>query len=202
MPADPWRGYDECRESFVSKPIVSCALIWAATFAYALLRYVVLGPVPASEIPLFILNKSLSFAAIVLFAASWFVPRAYGRVFGVVGTWLAFTHAVVSVGLLLAGGFDGLRVDGGGLSWRGWGVVGLGVLGVVGLIWQRQVMGRRVVRAVRIGVVAIAVVHVTVLGWAGWWAPEAWYGGMVPITLVAAGVGVFGVGRGLLRRRQ
>ena len=28
--------------------------------AYAVLRYVVLGPVPASEIPLFIANKAIS----------------------------------------------------------------------------------------------------------------------------------------------
>lgn len=190
MPSSPHRAF------------LVCIAIWAAAFAYAVVRYVVLGPVPASSIPLFVLNKSLSFAAVTLFAASTVAPSSFARLFGVVATWSVFAHVLASVVLLAAGQFDGFTTADGALSLRVQAALLVGIVGLLALVWQRGRTPDRAVRFARRGVMAAALVHVTLLGAPGWARPDTWHGGLLPITLLSAAVAAFGIAASLRGRRS
>lgn len=185
---------DEAQVGVPTGTLVWAGVLWAVLFGYAILRYVVLGPVDASEIPLFIANKSLSFAALTYFALSLSLGRArpsWARGFGLLGTRLVLVHVVATPALFAMGHFEALW------SLRGAAVLLLGALAAGALWWQHRHPAHRLVRLVRRAIVAVALLHVVVLGAPGWLTPERWHGGLPPITLLAAAIGAVGLAFGV-----
>ena len=86
-------------EGYVGRYLGRVAAVGVTTFGYAVIRYIVFGPVPIEGVPLYVLNKTLSFAALTLFAMTY-LPGArdsYARTFGICGTWLVFAHVLLSL---------------------------------------------------------------------------------------------------------
>jgi DMSO/TMAO reductase YedYZ heme-binding membrane subunit len=187
-----------------------------AAFAYAVARYVVLGTVPAAQLPLFVANKALAVAAVALIAgclsigplvrtrlldARWMRERKplglYGFAFGAV-------HAVLTVAMLspaiygklydTAGRFTfagGLAITTGALM-----AVALAVPAVTSLSGVRKAMTPAAWRsAQRFAVPALgaALVHLIALGWKSWTTPATWPNGLPPLTLFAAGIIAFAI---------
>lgn len=176
---------------------------------YALVRYVVLGPVPLEHAPLFVTNKAAAFSGVVLFAAALISAplqarrpslRRYDRgVLARAGGVLAVGHALASLVLLGPPTFPALFGADGRLTGRGEIAAALGVVSTVALVWQAHRAGAW--RRVRLLVLTLAAAHAAFIGWPGWWAPATWHGGLPPITLLSALIAVSAlVGWGLGRR--
>src|SRR3989338_7743141 len=86
------------------------AVVFAITFAYAVVRYNVIKGVPWQQLPLFISNKAIALAAVAFIALSYdfgplarFWPKVFARelstrkFFGLLGFGLAAAHAIISL---------------------------------------------------------------------------------------------------------
>lgn len=74
------------------------AMIFATCFVYANLRYVVFGPEDGTHVPLFILNKALSWSGLATIGLSK-VLRQYetSRIAGLLGALMIGMHVVISL---------------------------------------------------------------------------------------------------------
>ena len=100
--------HDVTRLSLRPWSIVGC--IAAASFAYAAIRYVVLGPVAAAQLPLYVTNKALSLASLLCLALAIVAGRRtrrepsehplHPRRLGQAALAFATLHAVASLLLL------------------------------------------------------------------------------------------------------
>ncbi len=193
------------------------AAVLATVFAYAALRYVVLGTVAASQLPLYILDKAVAVAAIVLVAIALAIgpavrlglaPRrwiALRKSIGGQAFLLAAAHALISVALLSPRYHAKLHDASGWLTATGGvvvlaGVIALGTLvgpAVTSVAFVRRSMASpewRRIQRMSIFALAIALAHVAVLGWRSWLAPETWPGGLPPLTAIAAVIAAASLG--------
>lgn len=179
-------------------------VIWAAIFGYALLRYVILGPVPAERIPLYVLNKSLPSTALALFAVSYFrrSEEIYPRVYGVTGTALVLAHVLLSLLLFSLRTFESFLAPSGELHLNVQLAMLVGVIGTLALAWQHIHARHAAARLARVVVISAAVTHVALIGGAGWLSPHQWHGGLPPITLLSALLGLVALGRARLGRKR
>src|SRR5688572_21885163 len=184
------------------------SIVLLLVFAYAVLRYVVVGTVAPAQLPAFILNKALAVAALLLVAialaigplvrmraihAAWMTTR---KAFGVHGFVLGALHSVLTIAMLSPASYAKLYDASGRLTLTGGLVVLGGVLALAALVVPaitsanlvRKSMSADAWRkAQRLGIVALAVgmAHVVVLGFKSWLAPETWPGGLPPLTTIA-----------------
>lgn len=173
------------------------AAVAVACLAYAALRYVVVGPVPAAHLPLYVANKAAAFAGITLLGLALLVAPLGARlgslarldrgVLARAGGALSAGHALGSVLLLSAPRFPDLYAADGLLTGRGEVAMAAGVVATVALLWQGHRPGSW--RRTRLLVVAVAVAHAAAIGWPKWLAPASWHGGLPPITLLSALIG-------------
>jgi DMSO/TMAO reductase YedYZ heme-binding membrane subunit len=172
-------------------------------------RYHIAGPVEWLHLPLFILNKATSLAAVILVASSYMVGKVIRwhdhdkalrlvviKFCGLMGFFLAGVHAFFSLVLLSPAYFSKHFDDVGRLTLQGEVSLGVGVLALFCLLgpavttlpmMPRAIGGVRWMRNQRLGYVALllVVVHLVFLGITGWLAPGDWHGGIPPISLVA-----------------
>jgi DMSO/TMAO reductase YedYZ heme-binding membrane subunit len=186
------------------------AAIGGFSLVYAVVRYHVAGDVPWENFPLFILNKTLSLAAVLLIASSYLVGRVFKwhdhdpairlivvKFCGLMGFFLAGIHALMSLALLspayYAKYFDAAT---GRLNFVGELGMAVGVLAMFALLapaittlpmMPKAIGGKRWKRNQRFGYVALALVaiHLIDLGLGGWLKPGTWQWGIPPISLVA-----------------
>lgn len=184
-------------------------VVLGLTLAYAVVRYHVLKGVPYSQLPLFTLNKAVSWTALCLLGlSSAMTPLTrlgFSKIdeklpsrqhLGMLCCLLAGIHIVVSLILISPQRFPKLFLDGnlnvtGSLSLV-FGVIAAAAL-VVCAVSSRPAEsdaaqnGRRpMVR--RAGLVALLAIlmHVTVMGSRGWLTLSSWPGNLPPITLLSA----------------
>ena len=182
----------------------------AATSGYAVLRYALVGPVPFSQLPVYLLNKSIAWSSLTLVcialstgALSRIAPGLFAgwvrqrKFIGLSGFMLATVHLVMSLSILTPAYypsfFDGpsstfnllgvLTVQSGVVSW-----MLLFTLMLVSIPSVQQSMSRqywlRWQRGAGLGAALLGGGHV-LYGFAGWWTPETWHGGLPPITLLS-----------------
>ena len=187
-------------------------LVLVLVFAYAIIRYVIVGTVPPAQLPVFILDKALAVGAVALVAAAlaigplvrmrliraaWMTQR---KALGVHGFVFGAVHALLAIATLSPARYGKLYDQAGTLTFEGGLVVLAGVLAFAALLVPALTSPALVRtsmpveswrRAQRLGVVAlaIAVAHVFVLGWRSWLAPSTWPGGLPPLTAVAVFAG-------------
>lgn len=184
--------------------------VYGIALGYAIIRYHVAGDVEWRHLPLFILNKATSLAAVMFVAASYLIGKvikwhdqsAHLRLVvikfcGLMGFFLAAIHAFLSLALLRPSYFGKYFDDGGRLNLQGEFAITLGVIGLFFLmspaittlpLMAKSLGGWRWKRSQRAGYLALFLVllHLIVLGWKGWLAPSNWPAGLVPISLIAA----------------
>jgi len=185
------------------------AMVFGASLAYAVIRYHLAGDVPWRHFPLFILNKATSLAAVIFVACSYLIGKIIRwhdhdknmrlvviKFCGLMGFFLAGVHAFFSL-CLLSPAYYGKYFDGDArLNLQGEIAMTVGVLALFFLLapavttlpgMPKAIGGWRWKRNQRAGYIALAlvVVHLVALGIKGWLAPQGWYGGIPPVSLVA-----------------
>lgn len=197
------------RQGILHTEVTWTAGLVAVTFAYAILRYVVVKGIPASEIPLFILNKAISWSALILLSVaigSRSLPKR--RWAGRAGGALAALHVLLTVPLLSPPYFPNLFAGPEPKTWSAMGQVVLltGALGVTGLAivaWPSRPSrgsGRWVHRLPPL-IVAVAALHCVALGWTSSWNPTRWPGGLPAISLLAFAGAAVGLATWIRRAR-
>ncbi len=179
----------------------------AAAGGYAALRYVVLGPVPWRQLPLYVANKALALAGLVLLVAAQCYRRPVTRQrLGCWGAGLTLAHVLASVALLKPSYFTGWFTSQGRFTLAAGAALLCGVAAAVllGGLWLVSVAGPPATRSggslVPGGgslVLALTALHLLCMGASGWLAPSRWHGWLPPITLLGFVLAVAGL---LVRR--
>ena len=181
-----------------------------ATSGYAVLRYALVGPVPFSQLPVYLLNKSIAWSALILVcialstgSMSRISPRLFAgwvsqrKFIGLSGFMLATVHVVMSLSILTPSYYPsffdgqsstfnllgGLTIQSGVVSW-----MLLSTLMLVSIPSVQQSISRQYwlhwQRGAGLGAALLGGGHV-LYGFAGWWTPQTWHGGLPPITLLS-----------------
>jgi DMSO/TMAO reductase YedYZ heme-binding membrane subunit len=185
------------------------AVVFGASLAYAIVRYHLAGDVEWRHLPLFILNKATSLAAVLFVASSYLIGKIIRwhdhdpalrlvviKFCGLMGFFLAAVHASFSLALLSPAYYGKYFDDSGRLNLQGEVAMSVGVIALFFLLapaittlpgMPKAIGGWRWKRNQRAGYIALTfvVVHLVALGFKGWLAPHEWNGGMPPISLVA-----------------
>ncbi len=187
-------------------------IIWGTlllSMGYAVFRYHVLGPVPWAEFPLFIANKGICLAALLLLTLnfalgplknlgatvpdSWLNAR---KAMGMTGFLLAFVHVLMSFMLFSPASYGKFFAAEGTLT----GLAGLSMLaGVLSFaaLWSYNMSFQTFLREEKAFIqfitsrgfmlfaLLLGAAHLFFMGYEGWLQPEDWHGGLPPISLVA-----------------
>jgi DMSO/TMAO reductase YedYZ heme-binding membrane subunit len=176
---------------------------------YAILRYHVIGDVPWKDLPFLILNKGLSFGAIILVSLNFALGPAKNLGLPVSPTWLnarkalgmsgflfILIHVLISFMLFSPSIFGKFFEQDGSLT----GVAGISMLaGVLGFVvlWgynlsfqtylreDKAFIGFITSRKFLIWALLLGGIHLVFMGYVGWTDPTTWNGGLPPISLVA-----------------
>lgn len=184
--------------------LLPAAALLAVAALYATLRYVVLGDVPASDLPLFVANKAIAVGAGALLALAAVQARRGSQPLGDVphlrtASALALLHVFLTLPLLRPPYDAKLLTEGGRYSWAG----GLALLS--GAIAAALLRPARHAPRAAIALFVALLVHAAALGWGSWWTPARWPGGLLPLTAIAAAIAlvalVASVRHALQRRR-
>ncbi len=177
--------------------------------AYAVLRYHIVGPVPWTDFPFFILNKGISLAAFILLTLNFSlgplknlgakVPEGWlnaRKALGMTGFLLVLIHALMSFLLFspsVYGKFfeaDGTLTLLAGLSMLG-GVLAFVVLWTYNMSFQTflredQAFIRFITsRKFLLTAMLLGAAHIFFMGYEGWLNPAGWHGGLPPVSLVS-----------------
>ncbi len=167
----------------------------AAAGGYATLRYVVLGPVPWQQLPLYVANKALALAGLVLVvAAQCYRSPGLRRQLGCWGAGLLAGHGMASFMLLHPAYFPGWFTDRGQFTLQ----AGVSLLcGTLALVLVGYLVLASIQRELRDGepsgslllgggtlVLGLTALHLFNMGFSGWLTPTRWHGGLPPITLL------------------
>lgn len=183
-------------------------LVFAGALAYVVVRYHVFKGVEWIHLPLYVMNKAVSLAAVALVASSYLVARwapvladepgkrvVLARFLGLSGFALAAAHVVMSLALLSPAYYEKL-FGAGQMNLTG----ELSILFGLAALWflsapvltslpnMEEALGsRRWRKSQRLGYLAQAAAagHVLVMGVSGWLTPAKWPGSMPPVTMLA-----------------
>jgi DMSO/TMAO reductase YedYZ heme-binding membrane subunit len=184
--------------------------MFAAALLYAIVRYHVFGSVAWTHLPLFTMNKAVSFASAGVLAAAYLARRPALRLrYGLTGFALAVLHVLMSFCLLTPADYPKLFA-GSRLSFAGEAAMLAGCAGMLALCLPavgsfpgtKEALGPvRWLQWQRLGYAALALtaLHVLAIGGKGWFDPGSWPGGMPPITLWSFVVALVPLVRRLLR---
>ncbi len=192
-------------------------IVLAIGLGYAIVRYNVFGGVSVEQLPLYVTNKAVSVAGLVLIVTAvgarplsgwlpgcgWLMDER--RSMGMLGLGLSAVHTVMSL-MLLNPGYFGKFYDAGTGKMHLAAEVSMlaGVVALALLVVQSRAgegSGRSSLRWLGVGVLALSLMHLGFMGWPGWWTPGKWHGGLPPITLLSAAIALVGLGLGLVPRR-
>jgi len=172
---------------------IRIGLVFGLTTGYALLRYVVFHDVPLANVPLYILNKAVSWSGVILFGMSLLATSKGDRKqYGILAFATIAAHLVMSLMVLNPHYFAKFYYESGRMNAIGewsmlFGVCGLLFLG--GLFFVNMGGNHNTGTSLKAGwgrlVLWFAVLHVGVMGFAGWLKPDTWPGYLPPITLAS-----------------
>lgn len=166
---------------------VPCAIILVSTF-YAVLRYHFFGDVSLHHLPLFILNKGISFGGLLVLVLSRFeTSPEKRRQLGLIALGLIVVHVVLSLPVLTPAYLGKLFLPNGRMTVYGELAVISGLTGLSFLLWMfaATVAKRPMPRFAGRLALWFTIIHVTSIGWQSWIKPAAWPGGLLPITLLS-----------------
>ncbi len=157
---------------------------------YALLRYIVFGPVETIHIPLYILNKSISLAAVLYLAYTaylHFKGDVEGKMkWGPIAYSFTGLHIVLSLILISPAYYGKFYLASGKMSGKGEWILLLGALAAFAWMKLRAHTTTPKMRySLAIITALLTTLHLVVMGSSGWLTPEKWHGSMPPVSLVA-----------------
>ena len=165
------------------------------TLAYSIVRYNVFNNVPWSDLPLYIINKAISFSAIIYVAAYIILEKKDHHEISIkirkLATAFIYIHLTISLVLLTPSYyqkfFDGTKLNlTGQVSLLG-GILALGLLNSVRFTKKlniKESLSFFKKYGAEILLLLIAV-HLFVMGFKGWISPGNWPGGMPPISMLS-----------------
>ncbi len=177
-------------------------LIFLLSFFYAFTRYVILGPVSAVQIPLFIMNKAISLSGLVLIVMSFTIEGDRISKIRLGETGFLFTVAHIVLSLLLINEDYFLKFfDAGEYNLTGGLTLLFGISAFVLLLVIRRsfkanlqaVLTQKYRFLLKISLLSFLAAHVAVMGWEGWLTPLNWYGYFPPITLISFFIAIGGL---------
>jgi len=190
------------------KSVIFSIIILVITFVYAIIRYNVIKGIPWQDLPLFISNKAIALAAVVFIALSFVLgplarvwPGIFTRFqylrkyFGLLGFSLGAVHAFISLLIFTPAYYPRFFTDAklniiGELSML-FGVISFFIFLLVAISdipsVERSMKYDAWLKIQRTGYLALffVLLHVFVMGFEGWFKPETWPGGLLPISLIA-----------------
>jgi len=179
----------------LQKVKLNSLLILSFCFFYALLRYVIVGPVETNEIPIFIFNKAVSWSAVTLLFLSIYATsknlNTIARDYGTYAYWSIVCHVLLTLSILNNNHYSKL-FEYEKLTLFGQLSILTGVLLVVSFLYYHYnfsltnnftTVVKRITKIKLILIIALA--HLFFLGGKGWLSPEQWYGYLPPITLIS-----------------
>jgi hypothetical protein len=188
-------------------PLIAVVMIFG--LVYAVLRYHILGPVPWTDFPFFILNKGISLSAFILLAfnfgfgpmhnlgiripESWLNAR---KAMGMTGFLLVLIHALMSFMLFSPSVYARFFLDNGSLTLLAGLSMLFGILGFV-VLWGYNMSFQTFLREDKAFIqfitsrkfmlfaLLLGAAHLFFMGYEGWMQPAGWHGGLPPVSLVA-----------------
>lgn len=188
--------------------LTSLAAIFALFFIYTIARYVVFRGLPATQIPFYLMNKTIAITTVAMLGISLglgplnkLLHNKYESIvstkkyFGLVGFGLAAIHTIISL-TLLKPAYYGRFFEGDKLNFTGettllFGTLALFFFSVLAIVSIPSVSERFDKKAWdninKIGLLGFGLVmlHVFVMGYTGWLDTAHWPGKMLPISLIA-----------------
>lgn len=180
------------------------------SFIYGFVRYNVVRNVPFDNFPLYIANKSIAISATLLIGISFllgplarfwpkiFVPHLYLRKhLGMIGFGVASLHAIMSLVLLSPAYYAKFYTQGGKFNLIGESSLLFGILSflIFSAIFitslppiEKHMHSDQWKIVQRFGYLAyfFVLMHVTIMGFQGWFNPESWKFGLASISLISA----------------
>ncbi|MCM4151619.1 hypothetical protein DHD05_08460 [Arenibacter sp. N53] len=194
-------------------------IIWAVfgiSMGYAVLRYNVVGTVAWKDLPIFILNKGVSLAAIVLLVFSFSIRPLTNlrmtnfnlglesrKVLGISGLLLTIFHVLLSFLIFNPQYYPKFFEGDNTLSVIGnfsllSGLVSFMVLGLYHWCFRNRSKGKEILikiitsKKFLLGLLFMLGIHLFFMGYSTWLAPSKWQGGLPPISLISFVVVFFG----------
>ncbi len=185
---------ENIRNKYLSLCVVVNVLI--LTSSYAIIRYNVFGNVPWDQLPLFILNKVLSFSGLILISLNLTIRLFPGlknskQILGNTGFAFIFIHVLLSLILMSPVNFSKLYSESGLFTTFGGISLASGAIAFTFLmiyIVFRDNKSFEIIfqtRGIMILSMLLTLIHLFFLGYNGWTTPQKWQGGMPPITLLS-----------------
>jgi hypothetical protein len=180
------------------KPSSAVWVITAASLAYATLRYNVFKGVAWADWPVFILNKGLALASLLLLAA-WILGHrrstdASEPALLAAASRLMLAHIGLSLAALSPVYFPAFFADG-RFTWQAGTALAIGVAAAVALPVASRPGHAHLSRLRGLGLIACAAgCHAALFGYSSWFTPTAWPGRLLPITLISFAAGLVGLG--------
>lgn len=184
-------------------------IVFGLCLAYAIVRYNIVRSIPFDNLPLFIANKAIALSATILIGLSFLlgplahvwkglIPHLYLRKhLGVIGFGVAALHTLMSLVLLDKTYYPKFYTESGKFNLMGesallFGILSFLIFSVIAItslppIEKHMHPGQwKLVQ--RMGYLAyfFVLLHVTVMGFAGWFNPDSWKYGLASISLIAA----------------
>jgi len=199
----------------VKKHTVVSIIILLVIFTYAIVRYHIVRGVSWDNFPLYISNKAISLSSLVFISISYmlgslarFIPGSFVKAlpsrkfFGLLGFGLGAIHALISAIIISPAYYARFYAQNGKLTLNGEMILAFGVLAfftflIVAITSLPSVAekldNKEWLAMQRLGYLGLILLllHVFILGRAGWFRPDAWQAGMMPISLAAAIVVTF-----------
>ena len=193
-------------KQYAKRVIISITLI---AVGYAVLRYNVFGSVPWKDLPLFILNKGISLASLILLTLNYALSPlknmevlvsdkllSIRKSLGVVGFAYAFIHLIMSLAILKPAYYPAFFMNDGALTLHGGLCLLGGILSFI-LLWVYYKSFKQLVKKNHkistlitskksiLFILFFLGVHLFFLGYTGWTTVELWTGGLPPISLIS-----------------
>ncbi len=200
-----------CEIMLSGRPRTTILFVFLLSILYACTRYVILGPVSATQIPLFIINKAISLSGLVFIVLS-FVGKGdslHKKLLGETGFLFTLSHIVISILLINETYFEKFFKAGeynltGGLSLL-FGVMAFAMLLVISRSFAADLypfLTQRNRYLLKTSILLLIALHVAIMGWEVWIAPHNWYGYFPPITLISFLIAFTGIIKVTIRYYQ
>ena len=169
--------------------------VFLFTLIYSIVRYNIFSDVPWSDLPLFVMNKAISFSAIIFISIYIILEKKDHHELSIkirkYATNLVFIHLTISLVIFTQiyypKYFDGLKLSFLGQLSLLAGIISLGLINSIRHVKKvKPEYSTSLFSKYGTGILLILIsLHLLLIGFPGWITPEKWQGCMPPITLLS-----------------